>query len=371
MTRLTPERALASRPAVALKQLIGGRHPDAYDRLRRGYHGARRAMKEPPAPRLGDERLFWDPPPRTVRPRPNRPGEVTEKLFSRLDEADLRELESRLRSPDAEWWAGLDPEQRKWVALPFGVHYGVPGVIEKTGLSPAMPPADWGGGNEGPLAAGGSSFYADMLADPLREAGIPLTDGQRVLDFGGSTGRVARVLAAAYPGIEWHCCDPEAAGIEWARENLPGIKFFVSGVEPPLPFQDGFLDAVSAQGVFTHFSEAAARRWLAEMRRVLRPGGALVFTVHGLQAVEMHAGDWGGWDRRRIADVATALYAGGYAFVGAYGKQGHHRLATPDWGEAFMTAEWVLRELCPDWRILHFEVGWVEGNLDLYVAQRR
>jgi SAM-dependent methyltransferase len=367
----TPERVLASRPALGLKRLLGGRFPGVYDRLRRGYHGARRAMKEPPAPRVGDERLFWDPPPRRLPVRPNRPGEVTEKLFARLDADDLAALEARLEGPDAEFWAGLSEEERRWVALPFGVHYGIEGIVAKTGLSRAMPPGDWGGAGGGPLAAGGSSFYADLLADPLREAGIPLAPGQRALDFGGAAGRVTRVLAAAYPDLEWHCCDPDRVAIEWASEHLPGIHFFVSDVDPPLPFPDSHLDVVYASGVFTHFSAEAARRWLAEIRRVLRPGGALVFTVHGLQALQMHAGDWGGWDRRRVAEAATALWSDGFAFVGAYGKEGHHRLASADWGEAFMTPEWVLSELCPDWAVLHFEAGWVEGNLDLYVAQAR
>jgi SAM-dependent methyltransferase len=371
VARRIPERLLSSRPALALKRVVGGRFPGAYDHLRRGYHGARRAMKEPPAPRTGDDRLFWDPPARTLPLRPNRPGEVTELLFARLDAGDLAEIERRLRADDAAFWAGLSEQERKWVALPFGVHYGVESVMRKTGLRPDMPPTDWGGGNQGPLAAGGSSFYADQLADPLREAGLPLRAGQRVLDFGGSTGRVVRVLAAAHPDIEWHCCDPEHRAIEWAREHLSGIHFFVSDPEPPLPYEDGALDVVSAQGVFSHFSEDAARGWFAELHRVLRPGGALVFSVHGLQSVQMHAGEWGGWDRRRIAEVATALYTAGFKFVGAYGKEGHHSLASPGWGEAFMTAEWVLQTLTPSWRILHFEAGYVEGNFDLYFAQRR
>ena len=245
----------------------------------------------------------------------------------------------------------MSDAERRWLAIPFSIHYEVPGVAEKLGSRGTMPPKDHGGSGSGALAAGGSTYYADMLAEPLELAGAPLRAGQRALEFGCASGRTVRVLAAAYPGVEWHACDPDRPAIEWAQANLPDVRFFVSDVEPPLPFPDAHLDVVNAHGVWTHFSQGAALRWFEEMHRVLKPGGHFVFTVHGNQSVQLHASDWGGWDRRQVADVATELYTEGHKFVGAYGRQGHHNLATPDWGEAFMTPEWVLQRLLPRWRL--------------------
>lgn len=360
-----------SPPARRLKAVLRERDPDRYARLKRGLDGARRAMREPPAPRLDDERLFWDPPPRRIPLRDTRAGEVTELLYARLGLEDVEEVARRLEGEDAERWAAASESERKLLALPFGVHHRVPAVLEKTGLSPADPPGDVTAMGRGSLAAGGSSYYADLVAEALRTGGSPLEDGQRVLDFGASSGRVVRVLAAAYPGIEWHACDPDAPAIEWAQANLEGIHFFVADPDPPLPFPDGHLDAVAAIGIWTSYSESAALRWLEEMRRVIRPGGLLVLTTHGLQSVELHAGEWGGWDRRRIAEVATAMYTEGFKFVGAYGKEGQHHRSTPDWGQAFMTAEWVAARACPSWSIVEFEPARAEGNLDLYVLLRR
>jgi SAM-dependent methyltransferase len=197
-----------------------------------------------------------------------------------------------------------------------------------------------------------------------------VADAQRILDFGASSGRVVRVLAAAFPDVEWHACDPDEPAVAWAKAHLKDVHFFVSDPEPPLPFPDAHLDAVAAIGIWTSYSAAAGLRWLDEMRRVIRPGGHLILTTHGWQSVQLHAGEWGNWDRRRVAEVATELYTTGFKFVGAYGKEGQHHRSTPDWGQAFMTAEWLLERACPNWRVVEFEAARAEGNLDLYVLER-
>ena len=69
-------------------------------------------------------------------------------------------------------------------------------MLEKTGLRPDMPPDHVHAMARGPLAAGGSIYYADMLAEALRRVGSSMDDVRRGLDFGCSSGRVVRVLAA-------------------------------------------------------------------------------------------------------------------------------------------------------------------------------
>ena len=44
----------------------------------------------------------------------------------------------------------------------------------------------------------------------------------------------------------------------------------------------GAFDAVLAVSVWSHFAAGAAERWLAEMTRVMRPGGVLAFTIQGV-----------------------------------------------------------------------------------------
>ena len=364
-------RLAASRPAARVKGAVRARYPDRYERLKLAVGGARRALREPPPPRVGDERLFWDPPPREFELRPLRAGEVSEALYARLDDSDVATMLERLDEVDAARWRDADDSGRKMLALHFCVHYGVPGVLERTGLSDAEPPPDVTSLARGSLAAGGSFGYADIVADSLREGGAPLAAGQHVLDFGCSSGRVTRVLATAHRDIEWHACDVDRGAVEWAAATFPDIRFFTSEPEPPLPLDDAYLDAVYAISIWTHFSEAAALRWFDEMRRVLRPGGHLLITTIGNHSVEVHAGDWGRWPRRRVAEVATALYTRGFAFVGGYGRDLADATASADWGQAFLTPEWLAHHLCPRWAIKQFETGRVEAHSDLYVLERR
>jgi SAM-dependent methyltransferase len=356
---------------MRVKVALRTRYPEEVEQLKVAVNAARRALREPPAPRVGDDNLFWDPPPRNVSLRPLRAGEASEALHDRLDDSDIATMLERLDEVDQARWRDADDSGRKMLALHFCVHYRVPGVLEKTGLSDAEPPADVTSLARGSLAAGGSFGYADIVADSLREAGAPLAAGQRVLDFGCSSARVTRVLATVHPEIEWHGCDVDDRAVEWAAATFPGIHFFTSLLNPPLPFLDAYLDTVFAISIWTHFSEAAALRWFDEMHRVLRPGGHLLLTTIGSRSVEVHASEWGNWPRRRIAELATALYTDGFYFVGGYGRNLAHATASEDWGQAFFTPEWLAQQLCPRWAIEQFESGRVEAHSDLYVLERR
>ncbi|HKP89106.1 MAG TPA: class I SAM-dependent methyltransferase [Thermoleophilaceae bacterium] len=356
---------------MRVKGALRARYPERVEQLKVAVNAARRSLREPPAPRVADENLFWDPPPRNFALRPLRAGEVSEALHARLDEADLAAMLERLDEVDQARWRDSDESGRKMLALHFCVHYGVPGVLEKTGLSDVEPPADVTSLARGSLAAGGSFGYADIVADSLREAGHPLVAGQRVLDFGCSSGRVTRVLATAHPAIEWLGCDVDRGAVEWAAGAFPGVRFFAMDPDPPLPLGDAELDTVFAISIWTHYSEPAALRWFEEMHRLLRPGGHLLLTTIGCHSVQVHASDWGNWPRRRIAEAATNLYTDGFHFVGGYGKDLAHSTASPDWGQAFLTPEWLAHNLCPRWAIKQFEVGRVEAHSDLYVLERR
>jgi SAM-dependent methyltransferase len=263
-----------------------------------------------------------------------------------------------------------DPVLKRQLTLHYGMWLGIPEVGEQTGLRPDQPPEDVHAMARGPLSGGGDFYYADMLAYLLRRAATPLDEVRRGLDFGCSSGRVARALHAAYPQAEWHGADPNEAAIAWARGHLPGIDFRVSPQDPPLPYDDGAFDFVVAISIWSHYGEQAALRWLTEMHRIVEPGGLFVFSTHGLQSVSYYA-QHGLRTPAQCAQIRRALYRRGYWYMPEFGEAGDWGVVHPEWGTAFFTPEWLARAALPHWTIEDFGVGQNADNQDMYVLRRR
>ncbi len=297
---------------------------------------------------------------------------VTLRLFDRLDKDDVAEVESRLlQTPDLQehFASAPTPELHKALVLAYGLWLGVAAVSEKTGLNSDQPPEDVHTMARGPLAAAGGLYEADLVIDALVSVGLEPDTINAALDFGCSSGRVVRVLAAAYPDVQWHGCDPNGPAIAWAAANLGGIEFFASADRPPLPLAESSLDLAYAISIWSHFEPKLGLLWFDEMARVIRPGGHLVWTTHGFLSVELYAK----LELRTPAqsqEIAEDLYRQGWWYAPEFGEAGDWGVINPDWGTAFLSPEWVLAQLCPSWRVLEFAPGRNQSNQDVYVLQR-
>ena len=96
--------------------------------------------------------------------------------------------------------------------------------------------------------------------------------GKRVLDLGCRSGALTQHFLDGNTVVG---LDVDAAALEKAAAL--GIEPVQANVEEPLPFEDASFDAVVAGELFEHllFPDAL----VAEIRRVLRPGGVLVGSV--------------------------------------------------------------------------------------------
>lgn len=102
------------------------------------------------------------------------------------------------------------------------------------------------------------------LADAL-----PLEAGRTVVDLGAGTGKFTRLLALT--GAEVLAVEPVREMRETLAELLPGVAVS-AGTAEATGLPDGCADAVVAAQSWHWFDGRAA---LAEVRRLLRPGGAL------------------------------------------------------------------------------------------------
>ena len=116
-------------------------------------------------------------------------------------------------------------------------------------------------------------FYIQLYHSTATQADL---NGAQVLEVscghGGGASYLLRTLRpASYTGLDFN-----PAGIAFCRErhNLPGLDF-VQGDAENLPFADQSFDAVinvEASHCYPHFP-----RFLAEVARVLRPGGHFLY----------------------------------------------------------------------------------------------
>ena len=123
-----------------------------------------------------------------------------------------------------------------------------------------------------------------LTGGALRPGGVTLTrelltccrpaPGARVLDVGCGSGHSLAVLADEF-GLEVSGVDPSAAMLARAARRVPQATLARGRVEG-LPYADGSFDILLCECVLSLGEDE--QRSLAEMDRVLRPGGLLILT---------------------------------------------------------------------------------------------
>jgi SAM-dependent methyltransferase len=138
--------------------------------------------------------------------------------------------------------------------------------------------------------------------------------------------------------------------VRWGRRHLTYAHWGENRVEAALDYDDATFDLVYATSVFTHLSERLHHTWMAELRRVTREGGILVFTTHG----ERYLGD----------DMESrARFAAGELVTR------HAAIAGSNVCAAFHPPSYVKR-VTRDWDLLDYRSeGW--NGQDLWAVRRR
>jgi ubiquinone/menaquinone biosynthesis C-methylase UbiE len=123
--------------------------------------------------------------------------------------------------------------------------------------------------------------WAERLAERARPA-----PGAAILDVGCGTGVLARRLARANGGrVVGLDVTPAMLDVARAAASRDGLAVeWREGAAERLPFADAEFDLVTCQFALMFFADRAAA--LAEMRRVLRPGGRLALNV--FQPIDRH-----------------------------------------------------------------------------------
>lgn len=112
-------------------------------------------------------------------------------------------------------------------------------------------------------------------------------EGGRYLDFGCGVGRIFRLFMKDFKAENMHGIDPLEEFIQICERDFPAeYQFSKIGMRPPTQIASQSIDLITAYSVFSHFSCIQATRWLAEFRRITRPGAILLLTTYGRGHIE-------------------------------------------------------------------------------------
>lgn len=146
----------------------------------------------------------------------------------------------------------------------------------------------------------------------MRSVAAALLDGRMhgaLLDAGCGTGGF--LAWAAGTGAFTRLCgiDLSVEAVELAREAVPGAELHAAPLDR-VPFGDDEFDLAVSLDVLQHVPEASLDASLKELRRVLRPGGALLVRTNGDRQARRERDDWRAYDGATLAaDLRRAGFA--------------------------------------------------------------
>ncbi|MBN2326639.1 MAG: methyltransferase domain-containing protein [Candidatus Omnitrophica bacterium] len=131
----------------------------------------------------------------------------------------------------------------------------------------------------------GAQNYREFIR--LIEAYADISSCSTLLDWGCGSGRITGFFLRHSNIPHIYGCDIDAEAVKWAQEHFPEGHFAAIPLLPPTEYGSDQFDAIISFSVLTHLDRETQNAWLAEMQRILKPGGLFLATVHGVKAAEV------------------------------------------------------------------------------------
>ncbi len=197
---------------------------------------------------------------------------------------------------------------------------------------------------------------SETIEAALEKIGKDFDSFQNVLDFGCGCGRTLIWFASPPRSPRFYGTDTDAEAISWCRDNLDFAEFSVNDALPPLEHPSEAFDLIYAISVFTHLDEDYQFRWLDEIKRVTKPGGIVLLTVHGRHG-------WKHLPREDIVDIRRR----GFKFIASNTMKG----LFPEWYQnAYHTKEYVFDRCSEYFDILDYIPKGMSNRQDVVVLRR-
>ncbi len=142
---------------------------------------------------------------------------------------------------------------------------------------------------------------------------------RRLLEVGYGSGLLLPTLARAADAVAGLDLEPEPPGLrEYLLERGVVDPALARGDVRTMPFPDEAFDCVVAFSIFEHVAGADLEAGLAEVARVLEPGGTFLLgcpAVHAAMSAAFRAIGFADIDHHHVSDLAAILRAAEPCFL--------------------------------------------------------
>jgi ubiquinone/menaquinone biosynthesis C-methylase UbiE len=178
----------------------------------------------------------------------------------------------------------------------------------------------------------------------------------KILEWGCGPARIIRHLSKLLDSsCEIYGSDYNSKTIDWCKKNISGIQFSKNNLQPPLEFQNNFIDIIYATSVFTHLSEEMHYAWKNELKRICKPNGIIFLTTHGDNC------------KPKLTEEELKIFETGKLVVRGNVKEGHRTFA------AYQSLSFM-RGLFKDFEIVEHVTREPEGNYipqDVWIVRKK
>lgn len=180
---------------------------------------------------------------------------------------------------------------------------------------------------------------------------------RNILDFGCGCGRTIRNLEKYTADSLLHGTDIDSDAIDYCHRRFENMEFSVNQPLPPLVYPSNLFDLVYSISVFTHINEEYQYLWLAELARIVKPGGIVLLSVHG-------SSSWNTLPTEYVAKIRTKgfLYISENIWKGIF----------PAWYQtAFHSEEYVRAEFSQFFKIIEYIPQGISNFHDLIILEKQ
>ena len=202
------------------------------------------------------------------------------------------------------------------------------------------------------LADGWRTLSELMLL--LERVDQPLARCQSVLEFASGHGRFTRHLVKALGAERVTVSDVVVDAVDFSRQAF-GVQGFASHARPEDVNWPQQYELVFVLSLFSHLPKSSWTRWLQKLWASVAPGGLLVFTTHGDEAVR----------RAGVTLDDTGYFFAASSESNAIDAQEYGTTFT---NEAFVSAQ--LAELEEAGSVAAFEPTWFWHHQDAWVLRK-